>query len=469
MNLPRYPKYKPSGVEWIREVPEHWEVRRLKHLSTLSPRTTNIRTYDPETEISFIPMENIGEFGGLNLTQTRQLSDVISGYTFFQNGDVVIAKITPCFENGKGAYASQLVNGIAFGTTELHVMRPSSQIKGRFLFYLTLSSVFRRRGEAEMYGAGGQKRVPASFIENIEHPVPSLCEQQAIISFLDCQTTKIDTLIAKKRTLIERLKEKRTALITRTVTRGLPPDAARAAGLDPYPKLKPSGVGWIGNVPENWDIFPLKRHHRVVNGGTPSSTEEVYWDGNVNWITPDDLGKNRSKHIEDSRRTLSTEGLMNCGAQLVPTNSIVLSTRAPIGHVAVIGKESCTNQGCRALVPDERHAFSGYLYYTLISSRSVLKAVGKGTTFMELSADHLSSHVAPFPPYNEQRTIADFLDRETEKTDDLTANIETSIERLREYRSAIIDAAVTGKIDARTVDTRKNVPSSGCSQWEEPT
>ena len=242
---------------------------------------------------------------------------------------------------------------------------------------------------------------------------------------------------------IKQLEEEIVALLSKA-RRG---DVVRLA---PYPKYKSSGVEWLGEVPEHWDTFPLKRHYRVVNGGTPSSTEEDYWDGNVNWITPDDLGKNRSKHIEDSRRTLSTEGLMNCGAQLVPTNSIVLSTRAPIGHVAVIGKESCTNQGCRALVPDEKHAFSDYLYYALVSSRSVLKAAGKGTTFMELSADHLGSHVTPFPPFNEQRAIADFLDRETEKIDDLIANIEISLERLREYRSTIIDAAVTGKIDARS-------------------
>ena len=120
-------------------------------------------------------------------------------------------------------------------------------------------------------------------------------------------------------------------------------------------------------------------------------------------------------------------------------------------------------------MPDERDAFSDYLYYTIFSSHSVLKSAGKGTTFMELSADHLGSHMVPFPPSEEQRTIADFLDRETEKIDELIANIETSIARLREYRYAIIDAAVTGKIDTRTVDTPESGPSSGSSQREDLT
>ena len=290
-------------------------------------------------------------------------------------------------------------------------------------------------------------RTDWQFIRELLHPLPPLSEQMSISDFLDRKTEKIKTLIDKNQMLVERLKEKRAALITRTVIRGLPPDAARAAGLDPCSKFKSSSIEWIGDVPEHWNILPLKQHYRIINGGTPSSTVDAYWDGDVNWITPDDLGKNLSKCIGDSRRTLSTEGLKNCGAQLAPANSIALSTRAPIGHVAVIVRESCTNQGCRTLVPDERYTFSDYLYYAIVSSRSVLESMGKGTTFMELSAGHLGSHMVPFPPPAEQRTIADFLDRKTEKIDDLIANIGTFIERLQEYRSAIIDAAVIGKIE----------------------
>ena len=204
-------------------------------------------------------MEAVGEYGGLDLEITRQIRDIGSGYTEFQDGDVVVAKITPCFENGKGALAEGLQNGLAFGTTEITVLRPLPALERRFLFYLTISSAYRKTGEAEMYGAGGQKRVPPEFNKDFRTPLPPFPEQRAIVNFLDHQTTKIDTLVAKRRALIEKLKEKRTALISQTVTRGLPPDAARSAGLDPNPPLKPSDIEWRGDVPVGWTIVPLNR------------------------------------------------------------------------------------------------------------------------------------------------------------------------------------------------------------------
>ena len=446
MNLPPYPKYKPSGVEWIGDVPEHWEVKRLKYSASINDEVL-AETTDPDLELSYVDIGSVHPVDGITSAETMVFEDAPSrARRIVRDGDTIVSTVRT-YLRAIAPIRDPAPNTIV--STGFAVVRPRS-VSPRFMSFALSEPGFIEAIVARSVGVS-YPAVNAPEIGMLPIPIPEAAEQQAIADFLDREMAKIDTLIAKQRMLIKRLKEKHAALITRTATRGLPPDAARDAGLDPYRKLKPSGVGWIGNVPEHWDIFPLKRSYRVINGGTPSSTEEAYWDGNVNWITPDDLGKNHSKCIERSRRTLSNEGLMNCGAQLVPTNSIVLSTRAPIGHVAVIGKESCTNQGCRALVPDERHALSDYLYYTLVSSRSVLKAAGKGTTFMELSADHLGSHMVPFPPPTEQRAIADFLDRETEKIDDLIVKHRILIERLLEYRSAIIDVVVTGKIDMRTV------------------
>ena len=213
--------------------------------------------------------------------------------------------------------------------------------------------------------------------------------------------------------------------------------------LPPYPTYKPSGVDWLGEVPDHWEALPLKRRHRIVNGGTPSSSEESYWNGGVNWITPEDLGTNDGKRIGASRRTLSHEGLLNCGAQLVPRDSIVISTRAPIGHVTVTEKESSTNQGCRGLIPENAVVCADYIYYSLFASHRVLQAAGKGTTFLELSAGLLGSHSVPFPPRDEQTTIADFLDGETAKIDTLVAKKRTLIKRLKEKRIALISRTVT--------------------------
>ncbi|MBX9810349.1 MAG: restriction endonuclease subunit S [Burkholderiales bacterium] len=210
-----------------------------------------------------------------------------------------------------------------------------------------------------------------------------------------------------------------------------------------YPKYKPSGVEWLGELPKHWDALPLKRRHHVVNGGTPSSSEESYWDGEIIWITPEDLGRNNAKRIGESRRTLSFEGLDSCGAQLVPSGSIVLSTRAPIGHVAITVSDACTNQGCRALVQITKNALPEFVYYVLVASRPVLQATGKGTTFMELGAGALGSHPIPLPSSEEQLAIANFLDRETAKIDTLVEKKRTLIERLREKRVALISRTVT--------------------------
>ncbi len=208
-----YPAYKPSGVAWLGDVPEHWQPIRLRYRARINPTRSELNGTPGDLDVSFVPMESVYEYGGLKLDQTRPLAEVATGYTYFRNGDVLTAKITPCFENGKGSIADGLVNGIGFGTTELHVLRPCPGLDRRFLFYFTISHAFRRLGAAEMYGAGGQKRVPDDFVRDFRQPIPSSAEQKAIAAFLDRETARIDALVEKKRRQIELLQEKRSALI----------------------------------------------------------------------------------------------------------------------------------------------------------------------------------------------------------------------------------------------------------------
>jgi len=185
-----YPAYKPSGVPWLGDVPEHWQPVRLRYRAKVNPTRSELNGTPGDLDVSFVPMESVHEYGGLTLDQTRPLAEVATGYTYFRDGDVLAAKITPCFENGKGSIADGLVNGIGFGTTELHVLRPYPDLDRRFLFYVTISHAFRRLGAAEMYGAGGQKRVPDDFIRDFRQPIPSSDEQKAIAAFLDRETAR---------------------------------------------------------------------------------------------------------------------------------------------------------------------------------------------------------------------------------------------------------------------------------------
>lgn len=269
MSMPRYPEYQHSDLEWLGAVPAHWSLKRLRFVAELNPSKSETADLDRNTEVSFVPMEAIGDDGSLNLDRTRPICEVDVGYTYFRDGDVTLAKITPCFENGKGALMRGLHFGIGFGTTELVVARPKAgQTSGEFLNWLFRSPGFRGQGEASMYGAGGQKRVPDDFVRNITWAFPPPDEQAAIIAFLDRETGKIDALIAEQEKLITLLAEKREATISHAVTLGLNPNAP----------MKDSDVPWLGAVPAHWDVKPLKRVISDVKAGPFGSalTKDMY-------------------------------------------------------------------------------------------------------------------------------------------------------------------------------------------------
>jgi type I restriction enzyme S subunit len=209
---------KDSGVPWLGEAPAHWEVASLRRLVTMNPSKSEVAALNRDIEVSFLPMEAVGEKGQLELDRTRPIREVESGYTYFRDGDVAFAKITPCFENGKGALMRDLVHGIGFGTTELTVVRPhSGALDARFLDWVFRSPIFRLRGEASMYGAGGQKRVPDDFVREFRIAFPKIQEQTAIGDFLDRESCKIDALVGDVERVIGLLKERRSALIAAAV------------------------------------------------------------------------------------------------------------------------------------------------------------------------------------------------------------------------------------------------------------
>lgn len=207
---------KDSGVEWIGQVPEHWDVKKLKYLAKLSPSKSEI-TCNHEESCSFIPMEKL-KLNTLILDEIKQIKNVYSAYTYFRDEDLLIAKVTPCFENKNFAIAKNLVNSIGFGSSEIYVLRAYNNLFNKFLFYRLQEQNFMEIAISKMSGTGGLKRVPSEFINNFQLALPPLCEQQKIADYLDTQTAKIDQAIALKTAHIEKLKEYKSVLINDVVT-----------------------------------------------------------------------------------------------------------------------------------------------------------------------------------------------------------------------------------------------------------
>lgn len=211
-------RMKDSGVDWIGEIPEHWEVNRLKYLATVNPNKSEVRHLPSEQEVTFIPMEKIITTGIVDYSLIKTIENLINGYTYFRDEDIIMAKVTPCFENGNIAIVRGLQNGIGFGTTELHVLRCNSNCYNRFLVYYLQSDIFKSKGISEMYGVAGLKRIPTDFILNYKLGIPDYQEQKKIALYLDNITANINNLISDMQTQIQKLKEYRQSLITEAVT-----------------------------------------------------------------------------------------------------------------------------------------------------------------------------------------------------------------------------------------------------------
>ena len=223
-----------------------------------------------------------------------------------------------------------------------------------------------------------------------------------------------------------------------------------ANGLRPYPAYRHSGVEWLGKVPAHWQVRRLKGLAKILNGATPASGRREYWGGDILWLTPEDLGRLRGRDIRRSRRSITRVGYESCGTTLAPVGSTVMSTRAPIGHLAILGREGCVNQGCRLLVPENDAVVPEWAYLGLLTARSELQALGQGTTFAELSRDALGAFALSLPPLSEQRAIARYLDHADRRIRRYIRAKERLVELLEERKRALIHEAVTGRIDVRT-------------------
>jgi type I restriction enzyme S subunit len=384
-------------------------------------------------------MEAVGEWGGLRLDETKQLRDVENGYTYFRDGDVVTAKVTPCFENGKGAIAAGLIGGVAFGTTELHVLRAGARLDPRFLFYVTLSHPFRQVGTSEMYGAGGQKRVPEWFFRDFVAPLPPLPVQRRIAAFLDGKTAAIDLLIQKKEHLIELLWEKRQALITQAVTKGFGPSVP----------MKDSGVDYIGPIPRHWGTLRIALAAEKLCNGYVGPTRDILVGDGVPYL--------QSLHIKDGGVRFEKPYFVtpqwlaqHRRVQLRRDDVVVVQTGICTGQVGVIPDE-WDGAGCHALIifrPRSDVGLGRFFGWFLQSTpgRELLLRERTGALHPHLEVGKVREIPMPVPPVGEQREISAGLALIDGELRQQCEAVGKQIDLLREYRQALVSEAVTGQI-----------------------
>ncbi|MFC0666838.1 restriction endonuclease subunit S [Azotobacter chroococcum] len=442
-----YPAYKDSGVEWLGEVPEHWVLAPIKHLALLNPRKSEFYG-DPEQLCSFVPMEKL-KTGCVLLDEERPINVVIGGYTYFEDGDVLQAKVTPCFENKNVAIAKGLTNGIGFGSTEISVLRPYDSIISGFLYYRVQEDSYMSVCTSSMIGAGGLKRVPADVINNFKVAAPALPEQTQIARFLDHETARIDALIEEQQRLIELLKEKRQAVISHAVTKG----------LDPSVPMKDSGVEWLGEVPAHWDVVRLKNISRIVD--CKNRTPEYVDDGDYLVVRTSNI-KKQQLSLESALYTDRNNFEIWTERGVPPPGSIFFTREAPSGEVCIVPDDVplCMGQRMMNIIPSDS-SMTPFIFDFLTSDclTKYIESEASGSTVVHLRVEQVYNIPLVVPPESERDSIDKLVGELKRQYETLIKQSEVSTALLYERRSALISAAVTGKIDLRGWQPPANTPA----------
>ncbi len=436
-----YPKYKPSGGEWLVEIPGHWSVRKLKHISSIQFSNVDKHTIEGERRVRLCNYVDVyyNSFitADLNFMEATAPPAQIAKFAL-RRGDVIITKDSEAWEDiAVPAYVSSTMHDVLCGY-HLAQIRPNPKwADGKYLF-----RAFCSRGVNDQFrvAATGITRYGLGkyWLDNGLFLVPPVEEQRSIAAFLDRETSRIDALMGKKQRQIELLQEKRAALISHAVTKGLNPNV----------KMKDSGLEWLGEFPEHWELLQLRR---VINkfidyrGATP-----VKSDDGIPLITARNI-KNGIIDFELSKEFIREEDYDGWMVRGLPQNGdVLITTEAPLGESAIITDTNIAlAQRVILLKSDKNIITNKFLNYYFMSCSGNLELLSRatGSTAIGIKASKLKEILVLVPPVSDQELINNYLDQETPKIDGLGAKIQESIDRLTEYRTALISAAVTGKID----------------------
>lgn len=423
-------------------MPGGWKRSRIRNVAALSPNCSQTRpTLDEPCTV--VPMELLTTDGVIDVSNQQPLEDISTGLPLFEKGDVLFAKITPCMENGKGAFVRQLPTRYAFGSTEFHVLRAGNKVDGQFLYYATFNPVYRAYAAENMVGAAGQKRVSSRFLKDTRLFLPPLPEQQRIAAYLDASCAAIDAAVVTKRRQLETLDRLRSSIISRAVTQGLNLHAA----------MNPSQLDWVSEVPAHWRVQQIKRLCRLVRGQfthRPRNDPTLY-DGPYPFIQTGDITA-AGKYIRTHSQTLNELGLI--ASKQFPRGTLVMSIAANIGDVAILDFEACFPDSMIGMIPGHTTNLD-FLYYLMRSMRSIMLRSAVQSTQLNLNYVRIGTNFAPVPPFKEQAAIAEYLDAKEHESHLISNTIETQIATLTAYRKSLIHECVTGQRQVTEADINR--------------
>jgi len=436
MSFAWYPRYKDSGVEWLGEVPEHWSVRRLKHISPLITVgiVVNPSTFVAEEGFPFIYGGDIGE-GVIDWKNARCIdaaSSDANAKTRLKAGDLLTVRV-----GAQGVTAVVPVECEGGNCASLMLIRQGS-FNSHWLCYAMNTRAVRFQVEVVQYGAA-QEQFNISHAVNFWTPTPPRTEQDEIVQFLELETAKIDALVEEQRRLIELLREKRQAVISHAVTKG----------LNPHAPMKPSGVEWLGDVPKHWSVKRLKHVSPSITVGIVINPSTFVPEVGFPFIYGGDI---REGVIDwKNARCIDAESSdSNAKTRLKAGDLLTVRVGAP-GVTAVVPVE-CEGGNCASVMLIRQGGFNSQWLCYAMNARIVrfqVEVVQYGAAQEQFNISHAVNFWVPTPPRAEQDEIAYVLERETARFDALTAEAQRAIDLLEERRAALISAAVTGKIDVR--------------------
>jgi len=433
----KYQSYKPSGVEWIGKIPEHWIKCRLKNIST-SVNGYSFKSDDFDREYD-IPVIRIGDVGDI-----IDFEDCIKVKSKFleEKKDFIVKKndiligLTGGTIGKSGRYnydSPSLLN------QRVGLLRNKKEVLNGLLYHYVKSEVFIRYIFYDCYG-GGQDNISMNDILNMVFPLPPSQEQLQIVQFLDEKTELIDKLISTKERKITLLKEQRTTLINQVVTKGLNPNV----------KMKESGVEWIGEIPEHWFCVGTNKVYQDLGTGTTptSDNKDYYSEDGFQWITTTDLNEGV---MYDTLTKISEKSLIDYPSlRLYPSGSIYISMYGGrIGKLGVSTFDSYCNQSVCVLPKNDKINVKFY-YYWFLGFQDLVKNMGRGGGQPNINKEMIKQFPTVKIDLDEQNEIVEYLDSKTKEIDDLVQLEQKKIDLLKEYRQSLISEVVTGKIKVTT-------------------